>query len=140
MALLRQLSSLRLAQGGSLRAMYSAQAATSSQFYDVPEGHATSDLSQWACNIGLNRRRDLTLGAAAEISLTVDGKPQKLPELLKVIPRPDALIPTESAPAHRIARHAPPTQPAQLALAPHSHRRPPPPLSLSCSLCRARPR
>jgi hypothetical protein len=63
--------------------MFSAQAA-SKPFYDVPEGHSTSDLSQVACNIGLNRRRDLTLGAAAEIALTVDGKQRKLPDILKV--------------------------------------------------------
>ena len=31
--------------------------------YDVPEGHAKSDLSPHVCNIGLNRRRDLTLRA-----------------------------------------------------------------------------
>jgi len=31
--------------------------------YDVPEGHAKSDLSSHVCNIGLNRRRDLTLRA-----------------------------------------------------------------------------
>ena len=31
--------------------------------YDVPEGHAKSDLSPHVCNIGLYRRRDLTLRA-----------------------------------------------------------------------------
>ena len=85
MAALKQLTSLRLAQRGSFRAFASAEAAASKKFYDVPEGHIDSDLSQTACNIGLNRRRDLTLGAAAEIKLNVGGTPQRLADLLKVI-------------------------------------------------------
>jgi hypothetical protein len=85
MALFKQLSSLRQAQSGSIRALFSAMPATSSKFYDVPEGHANADLSQATCNIGLNRRRDLTLGAAGGIKLTINGKPQKLADLFKVI-------------------------------------------------------
>jgi hypothetical protein len=41
----------------SLRCNFSAIAETK----EVPEGHATSDLSNFACHIGLGRRRDLTL-------------------------------------------------------------------------------
>jgi hypothetical protein len=67
-------------------ALYSAQAApATNKFYDVPEGHATSDLSPEVCNIGLNRRRELTLGAAGNIQLTIDGQPQRLADLFKVI-------------------------------------------------------
>ena len=53
-----------------------------SKFYDVPEGHSDSDLSQTACNIGLNRRRDLTIGACGKIKLTIDGNETTLAELL----------------------------------------------------------
>lgn len=41
----------------------SAPAELAPRPYDVPEGHAKSDLSPHVCNIGLNRRRDLTLRA-----------------------------------------------------------------------------
>ena len=89
MALLRHLQRLCLTEAGcSVRGL--SQAATAAKFYDVPEGHSTSDLAQAACNIGLNRRRDLTKGASAEIKLTVDGKQQTLPELLKVTWQPSA--------------------------------------------------
>lgn len=53
------------------------------KFYDVPEGHIDSDLSQIACNIGLNRRRDLKLGAAGNVKVVIDGKPITLADLLK---------------------------------------------------------
>lgn len=53
------------------------------KFYDVPEGHIDSDLSQIACNIGLNRRRDLKLGAAGKVKLMIDGSPVTLDTLLK---------------------------------------------------------
>lgn len=53
------------------------------KFYDVPEGHIDSDLSQIACNIGLNRRRDLKLGAAGNVKVVIDGKPTTLEALLK---------------------------------------------------------
>lgn len=84
MSVTRQLNGLRLALGSSIRGMSSAQASTSKKFYDVPEGHSDSDLSQVACNIGLNRRRDLSLGAAGNIKLNIDGKPQNLADLFKV--------------------------------------------------------
>jgi peroxiredoxin len=87
MALLRQLSSLRLGTAGcSIRSLASAaQAATASsgKYYDVPEGHINSDLSPTACNIGLNRRRDLTLGAAGEIKVAVGGQMQRLADLFR---------------------------------------------------------
>jgi peroxiredoxin len=54
-----------------------------SKFYDVPEGHIDSDLSQTACNIGLNRRRDLTIGACGKIKLTIDGSEVTLADLFK---------------------------------------------------------
>jgi peroxiredoxin len=54
-----------------------------SKFYDVPEGHMDSDLSQTACNIGLNRRRDLTIGACGKIKLVIDGSEVALADLLK---------------------------------------------------------
>ena len=56
--------------------------AMSSKYYDVPEGHIDSDLSQTACNIGLNRRRDLTIGAGGNIKLNVDGTETTLSQLL----------------------------------------------------------
>ena len=59
-----------------------ASSAMSSKYYDVPEGHIDSDLSQTACNIGLNRRRDLTIGACGNIKLNVDGNDTTLAELL----------------------------------------------------------
>lgn len=65
--------------------MFSAEAvAASKKYYDVPEGHIESDLSQTACNIGLNRRRDMKLGAAGKITVVVDGAPTKISDLLKV--------------------------------------------------------
>lgn len=68
---------------GSLRALFSAQAAPADkgEFYNVPEGHQSSDLSDVACNIGLSRRKDLTL--RQDIRLTVDGQPAPLAALLK---------------------------------------------------------
>jgi len=84
-AMIKQLSSLRLAQRAAIRGMSSAEAATSKKFYDVPEGHTHSDLSQTSCNIGLNRRRDLTLGAAGEIKLTIGGKVHRLADIFQVI-------------------------------------------------------
>jgi peroxiredoxin len=66
-----------------LSAMSTAQPASASKFYDVPEGHSNSDLSQIACNIGLNRRRELTLGAAGQTTVYVGGVPQRLADLLK---------------------------------------------------------
>lgn len=82
---LRQISS-RTSVSSIRTCFYSSHAAAvSSKFYDVPEGHINSDLSQVVCNIGLNRRRELTLGAAGDIKLTVDGQPHRLADLFKVI-------------------------------------------------------
>lgn len=53
------------------------------KFYEVPEGHMDSDLSQIACNIGLNRRRDLKIGAAGNVKVVIDGKPITLEALLR---------------------------------------------------------
>ena len=73
-----------------LRSMVSAPAAaepvgeaTNKKFYDVPEAHIDSDLSQVACNIGLNRRRDLTIGAAGQIGVVIGGQKVKLSELFR---------------------------------------------------------
>lgn len=49
----------------------------------VPAGHRSSDLRQEVCNIGLNRRRDLTLRGDIKVS-TTEGA-QRLSTLLKVI-------------------------------------------------------
>eukprot|EP00889_Picochlorum_renovo_P005051 jgi/Picre1/32081/NNA_007429.t1 len=77
----------RIARQGHCRVLqraFSAEAAAGSKkFYDVPEGHIDSDLSQIACNIGLNRRRDLKLGAAGNIKLVVGGTSVPLSELFK---------------------------------------------------------
>lgn len=82
MSLFRQINKLR---PGLQSALYSAQAApVSNKFYNVPEGHADSDLSPEVCHIGLNRRRELTLGAAGNIKLTIDGEQHKLADLFKV--------------------------------------------------------
>lgn len=96
MSLLRSLPALRAfsaawaqqcgAGSGSLlqRAAFSAQpeAAAQNPFYAVPEGHQHSDLSDQACNIGLSRRKDLTL--REDLRLTVRGEKKTLAELLKV--------------------------------------------------------
>ncbi|CAL8468442.1 g7982 [Coccomyxa elongata] len=47
----------------------------------IPAGHRSSDLRQEVCNIGLNRRRDLTLRGDIKVS-TTEG-PQRLSTLLK---------------------------------------------------------
>ena len=59
-----------------------ASTAMSTKYYDVPEGHIDSDLSQTACNIGLNRRRDLTIGACGKIKLNINGTETTLADLL----------------------------------------------------------
>lgn len=73
-------------------AAYSAQpqeaGAQASPFWAVPEGHQNSDLSDVACNIGLSRRKDLTL--REDVRLAVGGQPKTLAELLKV--RAEALL------------------------------------------------
>jgi hypothetical protein len=86
MALLRQLGRLAPALsegGGSLRRAFAAEAAQA-KWWDIPEGHAKNDLSPEVCHIGLNRRRELALGAAGQIKLTVGGAPTKLADLFRV--------------------------------------------------------
>ena len=88
MSVVRQLGSLRRVVGRSdIRLMTSAakQATTSAEnpLYEVPEGHVNSDLTSTVCNIGLNRRRDLTFGAAAEVKLMINGEKQRLVDILK---------------------------------------------------------
>ncbi|KAL4426668.1 hypothetical protein ABPG77_004724 [Micractinium sp. CCAP 211/92] len=66
-------------------AAYSAQpqeaGAQANPFWAVPEGHQQSDLSDVACNIGLSRRKDLTL--REDVRLAVGGQSKTLAELLK---------------------------------------------------------
>jgi hypothetical protein len=63
------------------------QAAPSdSPTFEVPAGHAKSDLSSAACNIGLNRRRDLTM--RQDIQLFVDGAAKSISDVFKVDQRP----------------------------------------------------
>lgn len=93
MSLLRKLPALRTCSwaqqcaSGSfaqqLAAFSSAQPqAAGNPFYAVPEGHQHSDLSDAACNIGLSRRKDLTL--RQDVRLTVKGQKTSLSDLLKV--------------------------------------------------------
>ena len=49
---------------------------------NVPTGHHNSDLSSAACNIGLSRRRDITL--RQDLKPYVDGKPALLADVFKV--------------------------------------------------------
>eukprot|EP01025_Chloroclados_australasicus_P047715 TRINITY_DN537_c0_g1_i2.p2 TRINITY_DN537_c0_g1~~TRINITY_DN537_c0_g1_i2.p2 ORF type:complete len:210 (+),score=27.90 TRINITY_DN537_c0_g1_i2:127-756(+) len=67
--------------------------AVSPEFYNVPEGHKTSDLSQLACNIGLMIRRDLTM--REDIKLSKGSSQVQLKDILKgykalVLGLPDA--------------------------------------------------
>ena len=48
----------------------------------VPAGHHGSDLSSAACNIGLNRRRDITL--RQDVRVEVNGRSCLLAEVFKV--------------------------------------------------------
>eukprot|EP00884_Botryococcus_braunii_P022488 jgi/Botrbrau1/8923/Bobra.0148s0036.1 len=58
------------------------QAATpDSPTFEVPAGHAKSDLSSTACNIGLNRRRDLTM--RQDIRVFVDGTAKSIADVFK---------------------------------------------------------
>eukprot|EP00887_Chlorella_sp_A99_P000724 scaffold5.g724.t1 len=50
-------------------------------FYDVPEGHINSDLSSTACNIGLTRRKDLSM--RQDLKLTIEGEDHSLADLLR---------------------------------------------------------
>lgn len=77
-------SNLRCSSGVR-QALFSAQAATASSnnpYYDVPEGHKSSDLSQAACNISLSRRRELTL--RQDVKVEVNGQTKSLADVFKV--------------------------------------------------------
>ena len=77
-------SNLRCSSGVR-QALFSAQAATASStnpYYDVPEGHKNSDLSQAACNISLSRRRELTL--RQDVKVEVNGQTKSLADVFKV--------------------------------------------------------
>lgn len=50
--------------------------------YSVPAGHQNSDLGSIACNISLNRRRDLTL--REDLKVVSDGKPATLASVMRV--------------------------------------------------------
>lgn len=66
-----------------LQADFSAAAAsTAKSTYDVPEGHHNSDLSNTACNIGLGRRRDLTM--RQDLRLWDGDKPLTLAQVFHV--------------------------------------------------------
>lgn len=49
--------------------------------YSVPAGHQNSDLGSIACNISLNRRRDLTL--REDLKVVSDGKPATLASVMR---------------------------------------------------------
>ena len=59
-----------------------AAAETSTQATDIPAGHRNSDLGSSACNIGLNRRRDLSL--RADIKLYTSEKELSLQDVFRV--------------------------------------------------------
>lgn len=66
-----------------LQADFSAAAAsTAKSTYNVPEGHHNSDLSNTACNIGLGRRRDLTM--RQDLRLWDGDKPLTLAQVFHV--------------------------------------------------------
>lgn len=50
--------------------------------YSVPAGHQNSDLDSIACNISLNRRRDLTL--RRDLHVVEDGTKASLAEVMQV--------------------------------------------------------
>ena len=51
----------RLARAGAGAGRRALGSAVRQEVADVPAGHQNSDLSDWACNTGLGRRRDITL-------------------------------------------------------------------------------
>jgi hypothetical protein len=81
---LRNSGRLQALSESNFARLLSAQAATAENpFYNVPEGHVTSDLSNQACNLGLARRRDLTLRQAVRLT-TLNGEAKTLAEVFKV--------------------------------------------------------
>eukprot|EP00193_Tetraselmis_chui_P021812 CAMPEP_0177795516 /NCGR_PEP_ID=MMETSP0491_2-20121128/26276_1 /TAXON_ID=63592 /ORGANISM="Tetraselmis chuii, Strain PLY429" /LENGTH=254 /DNA_ID=CAMNT_0019318355 /DNA_START=196 /DNA_END=956 /DNA_ORIENTATION=- len=63
---------------------FSAEPATGDEdpYYNLPRGHVGSDLSSVTCNIGLNRRRDLSLRQDLTLS-TLDGEARNITEWLR---------------------------------------------------------
>jgi hypothetical protein len=96
----------------SLAPAYAAaySAAPERSTYNVPEGHWGSDLTDVACNIGLNRRRDLTL--RQDLALYKHQTKFSLADVFKVRPlraADGAALPQEAflstdAPRRRAAR------------------------------------
>jgi len=79
----------RAATAAAVRPVAAAQAArpfaaeaAAGDFYHLPRGHISSDLSSVTCNIGLNRRRDLSLRQDLSLS-TIDGQQKNITEWLK---------------------------------------------------------
>jgi hypothetical protein len=61
---------------------------------NLPAGHHNSDLSSTACNIGLNRRRDISL--RQDITVFLDGHSTRMADIFKVLPMPILQIPTNT--------------------------------------------
>lgn len=80
--------------------------------YSVPAGHQNSDLGSIACNISLNRRRDLTL--REDLKVVADGKQATLAAVMRVCAQRPGRMP--AAPMHayrdRYVGHANPIQQA----------------------------
>jgi peroxiredoxin len=86
-ALLRASSVLRSSQPAFTSRLFASSAASQPQqaqnydSYSVPAGHQNSDLGSIACNISLNRRRDLTL--REDLKVFADGKETTLAALMR---------------------------------------------------------
>lgn len=79
------LRSSRFLSGSRLFATHAASQPQQAQSYDpysVPAGHQSSDLGSIACNISLNRRRDLTL--REDLKVFADGKHVTLADVMRV--------------------------------------------------------
>lgn len=50
---------------------------------DIPAGHENSDMRPNACNISLNRRRDISLRTDIKLFCSRDDEPMNLKELLR---------------------------------------------------------
>ena len=84
-ALTRLSGLFRTSRGASAVRVFASEAATSKQNYDpyeVPAGHQNSDLSDVACNISLNRRRDLSL--RQDLKVVENGKRASIAEVMRV--------------------------------------------------------
>ncbi len=88
MALARLSSLLRASGSASGIRAFATQAAAAPQqpqkydSYSVPAGHQNSDLDSVACNISLNRRRDLTL--RQDLYVFENGKKATIADVMKV--------------------------------------------------------